>query len=55
MSDDTEMIEHRKALVTRFYEEAWNQGMFDVVDELFSSDYVRHDLRPGTPAPTRPG
>jgi steroid delta-isomerase-like uncharacterized protein len=43
--------EQRKDLVRRFYEEAWNQGEFDVVDELFAPDYVRHDLRPGVPAP----
>src|SRR5216684_3507305 len=48
MSDDPGTIERRKALVRRFYEEAWNQGAFDVIDELFAPDYVRHDLRPGT-------
>src|SRR6266508_2697533 len=34
-----------KALVRRFYEEAWDQGKLDVIDELFAEDYVRHDLR----------
>jgi steroid delta-isomerase-like uncharacterized protein len=42
--------ERRKRLVRRFYEEAWNRGEFEVVDELFARDYVRHDLRPGQPA-----
>jgi steroid delta-isomerase-like uncharacterized protein len=40
-----------KALVRRFYEEAWDQGMLDVIDELFAEDYLRHDLRPGQVAP----
>jgi steroid delta-isomerase-like uncharacterized protein len=35
-----------KALVRRFYEEAWDQGKLDVIDDVFANDYVRHDLRP---------
>jgi steroid delta-isomerase-like uncharacterized protein len=35
-----------KVLVRRFYEEAWDQGKLDVIDELFADDYIRHDLRP---------
>jgi steroid delta-isomerase-like uncharacterized protein len=34
-----------KALVRRFYEEAWAKGELDVIDEVFANDYVRHDLR----------
>jgi steroid delta-isomerase-like uncharacterized protein len=34
-----------KALVRRFYEEAWANGELDVIDEVFAHDYVRHDLR----------
>jgi steroid delta-isomerase-like uncharacterized protein len=34
-----------KALVLRFYEEAWAKGELDVIDEVFADDYVRHDLR----------
>jgi steroid delta-isomerase-like uncharacterized protein len=34
-----------KALVRRFYEEAWAKGELDVIDEVFADDYVRHDLR----------
>ena len=40
-----------KALVRRFYEEAWGRGDLDVIDDLFADDYVRHDLRPGVPPP----
>jgi steroid delta-isomerase-like uncharacterized protein len=43
--------EANNALVRRFYEEAWAQGHFDVVDELFSDDYERHDFRGGEPTP----
>ena len=39
-------VESNKALVRRFYEEAWDQGRLDIIDELFADDYVRHDLRP---------
>src|SRR4029077_15653477 len=31
-----------KALVRRFYEEAWAGGELGVIDELFDDDYVRH-------------
>ena len=34
-----------KALVRRFYEEAWVKGKLDVIDEVFAYEYVRHDLR----------
>jgi steroid delta-isomerase-like uncharacterized protein len=34
-----------KALVRRFYEEAWANGKLDVIDEVFANEYVRHDLR----------
>ena len=41
-------VESRKALVRRFYEEVWDRGNLDVVDEVFAPDCVRHDLRPTT-------
>jgi steroid delta-isomerase-like uncharacterized protein len=34
-----------KALVRRFYDEAWDQGKLDVIDDVFAENYVRHDLR----------
>ena len=46
MSEDA-----NKALVRRFYEEAWAKGELSVADELFADDYVRHDLRAGDPTP----
>ena len=44
--------EDRKALVRRFYEEVWRQGNYEVADDVFAPDYVRHDLRPTQTAPT---
>jgi predicted SnoaL-like aldol condensation-catalyzing enzyme len=43
--------EQNKALIRRFYEEAWGKGNVNVADEVFAADYVRHDLRPGNPLP----
>jgi steroid delta-isomerase-like uncharacterized protein len=43
--------EANKALVRRFYEEVWGSGNYDVADEVFAPDYVRHDLRAGDPLP----
>ena len=46
MSEDA-----NKALVKRFYEEAWGRGNVDVAEELFADDYERHDFRSGDPTP----
>ena len=40
-----------KAVVRRFYEEVWNKGNVGVADEVFASDYVRHDLRASAASP----
>ena len=42
-------LEQNKALVRRFCEEVWNKGNVDTVMDIFATDYVRHDLRPGNP------
>lgn len=42
-------LEQNKALIRRFCEEVWNKGNLDVMGEIFADDYVRHDLRPGSP------
>jgi steroid delta-isomerase-like uncharacterized protein len=39
--------EHNKAVLRRFFDEAWHRKNADVADELFTSDYVLHD--PGNP------
>ena len=38
-------------LVRRFYDEVWNRGNLAVAGEVFTSDYIRHDLRPGNALP----
>ncbi|WP_426318843.1 ester cyclase [Pseudoduganella sp. R-43] len=39
-------------LIERYFEEVWNQGKVDVLDELLTSDYRNHS--PGLPDP-QPG
>lgn len=36
-------LESNKALVRRLYEEGFNEGNLDVVDELVAPDVVAHD------------
>jgi predicted ester cyclase len=39
--------EENKALVRKFYEEAWVKGNADAVDEFIAADYVEHGLPTG--------
>jgi steroid delta-isomerase-like uncharacterized protein len=32
-----------KALAQRFFEEVWNQGNLDVIDEMVAAEFVRHN------------
>ena len=41
-----------KAVYRRFVEEVVNGGNFDIVDELYSPDYVDHAAPPGAPGGT---
>lgn len=45
-------IETNKAVITRYFEEAWNQGKLDVLDEIIDPHYINHS--PGMPNP-KPG
>jgi len=40
------------SVVTRYFEEVWNQGRLDMLDELLTEDYLNHS--PSIPNP-RPG
>ena len=36
------MSEENKALIRRYFEEIWDKGNLDLIDELFTTDFVRH-------------
>jgi predicted ester cyclase len=36
------MSEENKALVRRYFEEIWDKGNLDLIDALFTTDFVRH-------------
>src|SRR5262245_61956217 len=40
------------ALIRRYFEEVWNQGRLDVLDDIIDPEYINHS--PGIPNP-RPG
>ena len=40
----TSDLERNKLIVQRAYEEVWNQGNVDLVDELVMPDYTRHEI-----------
>src|SRR5947209_9086824 len=46
--------EDNAASFRRWIEEGWNRGNVDLVDELYSPDYVTHSVGPDLP-PTREG
>ena len=48
-------VDANKALIRRFYEEVWARGNVGFAEEVFSDDYVRHDLRPMAAAPGAAG
>lgn len=33
---------HKRTVIERYFEEVWNQGRLDVLDELLAADYVNH-------------
>ena len=52
LATEAEVIVRNRQLVTRYFDEVWNQGRIDVLDELIAADYVNHssslpDPRPG--------
>ena len=36
------MSEENKALVRRYFEEIWDKGNLDLIEELFTTNFVRH-------------
>jgi steroid delta-isomerase-like uncharacterized protein len=45
--------EENKAIVRRYFVEAWGKGNLDVTDELMAPDYVNHGSVPGHPVTDR--
>jgi steroid delta-isomerase-like uncharacterized protein len=45
----TTTTEHVQRLITRYFEDVWNEGHVDLLDELLTPDYLNHS--PGTPNP----
>jgi steroid delta-isomerase-like uncharacterized protein len=45
------MSEENKALIKRWFEEVWNKGNAEVIDELFAQDGVIHGLVDGSGNP----
>ena len=43
------MSEENKALARRAFEEVWNQGNLDAMDEIYAPDVVDHSRAPGFP------
>jgi steroid delta-isomerase-like uncharacterized protein len=48
-SDAAEATALNRVIVRRYFEEVWNQGRLDVLDELLDPDYINHT--PSTPNP----
>ena len=46
------ILEKNRNTVTRYFEEVWNQGKLDVLDEILSPEYINHN--PGFENP-KPG
>jgi steroid delta-isomerase-like uncharacterized protein len=45
------MYEENKALVQRWFDEVWNKGRADVIDEIFAADGIAHGLSDDTSQP----
>ena len=48
-TSQAEEVEQNKRLVRRLYDELFFKWNFAVVDELFSPDFIGHELPPGMP------
>lgn len=47
------MSEENRALLHRWFEEVWNKGRAEAIDELFAEDGIAHGLSDDTGAPLR--
>jgi len=44
-------LDHNKIIIKRYFNEAWNKGMLDTLDEIISIEYTNHS--PGMPNPPK--
>jgi steroid delta-isomerase-like uncharacterized protein len=44
---EKQKLEHNKRLITAYFEEVWNKGNLQLLDELIAEDYINHS--PGSP------
>ena len=49
MKADTEQARDNKALLRRWFEEVWNKGRAEAIDEMFAPDGLAHGLAGGEP------
>ena len=47
------MSEENKALLRRWFEEVWNKGRSDAIDEMFAADGIAHGLSDDEDQPLR--
>jgi steroid delta-isomerase-like uncharacterized protein len=49
MQGEWQMSEQNKAIARRVFEEVWNKGNLDALDEVYVADVVGHNAPPGQP------
>lgn len=52
MTDSTQ-LESNKALLRRWFDEVWNQGRSEAIDELFAAEGIAHGLSGDAESPMR--
>lgn len=44
-------IDHNRRVIARYFDEVWNRGEVDVLDELLTADYLNHSSSIPNPRP----
>ena len=50
---DSQHLENNKALLRRWFDEVWNQGRAEAIDELFAADGIAHGLSDDEASPLK--
>lgn len=48
---DTDVLTHNRRLIERYFEEVWNKGRLEVLDEILDPDYKNHSPGRSNPIP----